>query len=97
LLMFVTFRDSLPYWALLSILVLPVVAWKGRALWWWCLAFAGVGFGLAASPIDFTVQSGPVAVRVLPVMFGITCQEGFACYGCIVPPHPPSHAVVLSF
>jgi hypothetical protein len=96
-LMIVSFRHSLLYWAMLSIPVLLLTAWRGRALWRWGLAFALLAVSLAASPIDFVIRSGEPSLRILPALYGITCESGFFCYGCLVPPYPARQAIVLTF
>jgi len=93
----VSHRYSLEYWFLFSAVVLPVTFWKGLAFRWWSLSALAVAIGLAASPIDFTIQSGQLGLRILPVSYGISCQQGTACYGCVRYGNDPSQAIVLSF
>jgi hypothetical protein len=99
----VAFRHSLLYWAMLSLAVLPAIAWRGLALGRSCLAAIVVAVSLAASPIDIwigplhTVQLSQPSLRVLPAMYGITCSEGVACYGCLRSFHDARHAVVICF
>jgi hypothetical protein len=90
-------RLSVAWWGMLSLLVLPVLAWRGRAFWRWCLGFAVIAAALALGPLGFQVQRGPIGVRILPAQYGIACSPGFACYGCIVPSIPERYAVVVSF
>jgi hypothetical protein len=90
-------RSSLAFWFVISAAVLPVIFWRGYGFKWWSPAALAVALGLAASPIDFKIQSGQLGLRMLPVSCGIYCEPGTACYGCVVDGNPPSHAVVLSF
>ena len=90
-------RYSLAYWSLLSAVVLPVTFWKGLGFGWWSLSAVAVAIGLAASPIDFTIQRGQLGLRILPVSYGYFCKEGTACYGCVMYDNDPRQAIVLSF
>jgi hypothetical protein len=92
------FRVSLLYWAMLSIPVLSVIAWRGRRLVKSLLVAAAAAAVLAASPIDVVARPGKVGgVQILPVSYGIFCEEGTDCRGCIVPPNPPWYSIVLSY
>jgi hypothetical protein len=99
----VAFRHSLLYWAVLALAVLPVVAWRGRAMWTSCLIAAAIAVGLAASPVDIWLRPfhmaghGRAGLYVLPTMHGITCQDGFACYGCGKSFHDARQALVVSY
>jgi hypothetical protein len=96
-LMAISARYSLAYWFVLSAAALPVIFWKGLGFRRWSPAALAVAIRLAASPIDFKIQSGQLGLQILPVSHGITCEEGTACYGCVKFGTEPSHAIVLSF
>ncbi|HSK43081.1 MAG TPA: hypothetical protein VLA83_04245, partial [Candidatus Binatia bacterium] len=83
---------------LLAAFLLPLAFWFRLGFRKWCIAFSVVGISLAISPIDFTIQySGKKGLYLLPISYGIGCQPGTACYGCILPPNPPRKALVLSY
>ncbi len=63
----------------------------------WLIAALMTAIVLAASPIDFTIQSGELGLHLLPVSHGLAHQPGTARYGCIIGPNPPLKAIVLSF
>jgi hypothetical protein len=90
-------RHSLRYLFLFSAVFLPLIVWRGLALWRWSLSGLAVAVALAASPIDFTIRSGGLGLRILPVHYGIYCKDGTDCRGCIVFGNPPTSAIVLSF
>jgi hypothetical protein len=97
LLMAVSLRHSLLYWAMLSLAVLPVIAWRDRALGPSFLVAIAVAASLAASPIDLVFRPGAAGLRFLPAMHGLACREGFACYGCLGSLHDARYAVIVSF
>jgi hypothetical protein len=90
-------RDSLVYWLLFSAVVLPVFFWRGLGFWQWSLSALAVAIALAASPVDFTVRTGKLGLRVLPVHYGNYCKEGTDCRGCDLHGNPPRQSIVLSF
>src|SRR5215470_8625902 len=91
-------RHSLFFWAILSSLLLPVAFWFRMAFKKWCLSMLVVALGLSMSPVDITVMRlERPGLRLLPISYGIGCQPGTACYGCIVPPNPARKAVVISY
>lgn len=91
-------RHSLFLWAASSSLLLPVAFWFRLGFKKWCVALLLVALGLAVSPIDITVtRLERPGLRLLPISYGIGCQPGTACYGCIVPANPAHKAIVLSY
>ena len=63
-----------------------------------CLLFASVALALAVSPLDFMVrETGRPRIRLLRTNFGLSCPPDHACYGCIVPLHAPSLALVINY
>jgi hypothetical protein len=91
-------RHSLYYWAVSSALILPVIFWLRLGFKKWCAGLLFIALGLAASPIDISVtRLARPGVRLLPISYGIGCEPGTACYGCIVPPYPARKAIVISY
>jgi hypothetical protein len=74
-----------------------VIFWNGLGFRWWSPAALAVALGLAASPVDFKIQSGQFGLRMLPVSYGIVCEAGTACYGCVMSSNDPRQMIVLSF
>src|SRR5262245_2954047 len=86
---FFDYRFSLLLWAMLSIPVLSVIAWRGRGFVRSVLLAVAVAVVLAVGPIDAVVRPGKAAgVQVLPLFYGFVCKEDTDCRGCIVPPNP---------
>ena len=91
-------RESLFYWTILSSLLLPVTFCLRLGFKKWCASFLVIALGLAVSPIDIQVtRLQRPGVRLLPVSYGIGCEPGTACHGCIIPRNPPRKAVVISY
>ena len=91
-------RHSLFLWAIFASLVLPLAFWFRLGFKKWCIFSLLIALGLTLSPIDITVMRlEKPGLRLLPISYGLGCQPGAACYGCIVPPNPARKAVVLSY
>jgi hypothetical protein len=90
-------RRSLLLWAAVFSLLLPLAFWLRRGFEKCCAAGLLIALALAISPIDIVIMrlEAP-GLRLLPTSYGIVCQPGTFCYGCIVH-NPPRRALVLSY
>ena len=93
-----SFRHSLVLWVVVFSPVLPLAFWFRLGLMKWCAASLLIAFALAISPIDIVImRSDKSGVHLLPVNYGIGCQPGTACFGCVVMANPPRKALVFSY
>jgi hypothetical protein len=91
-----SFRHSLLLWAVVFLPLLPLSFWFRLGFKKWCVASLLIALALAISPIDIVImRSDKTGLRLLPVSYGIACQPGTACYGCVVMANPPRKALVL--
>lgn len=91
-------RKSLSLLFLMAVCVLPLAFWFQWGFKKCCIAFFVFAVSLGISPIDFTIQrSGQKGLHLLPISYGMACQPGTACYGCIVRPNAATKALVLSY
>lgn len=95
---FVSPRLAYFHLAVVALITLPALRWTGRRIWPMSAILVAASLTFATTPFDFTVQStGRPEITVLPVSNGPACNPGVeVCYGCVVVPRQPSHAVVLS-
>jgi hypothetical protein len=97
-LLYFSLRHSLVLWAVVFSLLLPLAFWFQLGFRNWCAASLLIALALAISPIDIVIMRlDKPGLRLLPVSYGIVCQPGTACYGCIVTANPPRKALALSY
>jgi hypothetical protein len=95
---FLSGRHSLFLWAVLFSLLLPLAFWFRLGFKKWCVASLLIAFALAISPIDIVItRLERPGARLVLISYGIACQPGTVCYGCLVTANSPRKALVLSY
>jgi hypothetical protein len=91
-------RYALLLWAVVFSLLLPLAFWFRLGFKKCCTTSLIIALAMAISPIDIVIMRlERPGLRLLPISYGIVCEHGTACYGCIVPLNPPRKALVLSY